>query len=108
MSIQTQEVRIILAIEAIRSSKQFSRAKTAKIYNILYSTLTDRINGRTPRQNYRLPIQKLTELEEEVILRNIFELDIKRFAFQLAGMEDITNYIFESRGGKYINKFWAH
>ena len=53
MLIQTQEARIILAIKAIRLSKRLSRAKATKIYNILYSTLTDRMNGRTPRQEYR-------------------------------------------------------
>ena len=108
MSIQTQEARIILAIEAIRSSKRLSRAKAAKIYNIPYSTLTDRINGRTPRQEYRPPMQKLTELEEEVILRNILELDTRGFAPRLAGVEDMANYILESRGGKRVGKLWAH
>ena len=108
MSIQTQEARIILAIEAIRSSKRLSRAKAAKIYDIPYSTLTDRINGRTPRQEYRPPMQKLTELEKEVILRNILELDIRGFVPRLAGVEDMANYILESRSGKRVGGRWAH
>jgi hypothetical protein len=108
MSVITQEARIILAIEAIRSPKRLSRAKAAKIYNILYSTLTDRINGRTPRQELRPLMQKLTELEEEVILRNILELDARGFAPRLAGVEDMANYILESRGGKRVGKLWAH
>jgi hypothetical protein len=53
-------------------------------------------------------MQKLTELEEEVILRNILELDIRGFAPRLAGVEDMANYILESRGGKRVGKLWAH
>jgi hypothetical protein len=49
-------------------------------------------------------MQKLTELEEEVILRNILELDTRGFAPRLAGVEDIANYILESRGGKRVGK----
>ena len=104
MLIQTQEARIILAIKAIRLSKRLSRAKAAKIYDILYSTLTNRMNGRTPRQEYQPLIQKLTKLEEEVILRNILELDTRGFAPRLASIEDIANYILESRGGKRVGK----
>jgi hypothetical protein len=39
MEIQTQEVRIILAIEAIRTSKTLSRRSTAKIYKVPETTL---------------------------------------------------------------------
>jgi hypothetical protein len=104
MSIQTQEARIILAIKAIRSSKRLSCAKATKIYNILYFTFTDKINGRTPRQEYRPLMQKLTELEEEVILRNILELDIRGFAPRLASIKDMANYILELQGGKRVGK----
>ena len=50
MEIQTQEARIVLAIEAIRTSKQLSRRSATKIYKVLYATLSDRIAGRTSRR----------------------------------------------------------
>jgi hypothetical protein len=68
MLIQTQEARIIPVIKAIRSSKKINRSNTTKIYDILYSILTNRINGRTPIYKYRPGASKLTELEEEVII----------------------------------------
>ena len=68
MEIQTQEARIILAIEAIRSSKKISRRSAAKLYNVLYSTLSDRMAGRTTLHERPPPHTKLTKLEEEVIL----------------------------------------
>jgi hypothetical protein len=46
MQIQTQEARIIMAIEAIQTSKKISRRKAAIIYDVPESTLYDQINGR--------------------------------------------------------------
>jgi uncharacterized protein (DUF2267 family) len=45
MEIHTQEARMILAIEAIRTSKELSRRAAAKIYRVTFSTLSDRMNG---------------------------------------------------------------
>lgn len=47
MSVITQEARITLAIKAIRTSRKLSRRKAAKLYQVPYSTLCDRMNGRT-------------------------------------------------------------
>jgi hypothetical protein len=108
MEIQTQEARIILAIEAIRASKSLSRRKAAKIYNVPESTLRDRMTGRTPLNERRPAVHKLTKLEEEVIVRKILEMDSRGFAPRLAGVEDMANFILESRGGRRVGKLWAH
>lgn len=50
MSDQTQEARINLAVKAIRVSKKLSRFTAAKLNNVPYSTLSDRMNGRTSRR----------------------------------------------------------
>jgi hypothetical protein len=104
MPIQTQEARIILVIEAIRSSKKINRSNTTKIYNILYSILTNRINSRTPIYKHRPGVSKLTELEEEIIIQNILDINTRKFAPRLANIEDIANYILESRDKRYIRK----
>jgi transcriptional regulator with XRE-family HTH domain len=108
MEIQTQEVRIILAIEAIRTSKKLSQRSVAKIYRVPLSTLSDRMAGRTPRPETRPNNQKLSKLEEGVIVRYILDLDSRGFAPRLAGVEDIANYILESRGGGRVGQLWAH
>jgi helix-turn-helix, Psq domain len=52
MQVQTQEARIILAIEAIRTSRRkLSRRNAAKIYNVPHSTLSDRMTGRSSRND---------------------------------------------------------
>ena len=52
--------------------------------------------SRTYRPETKANSLKLTELEEEVIIRNILDLDSRGFAPRLAGVEDIANYILES------------
>lgn len=102
MEIQTKEARIILAIEAIRTSKRLSQRSAAKIYKVSESTLRDRMAGRTYRLETTANGLKLTELEEEVVCRNILELDSRGFAPRLASVEDIANFILESRGGTRV------
>jgi helix-turn-helix, Psq domain len=104
ISMITQEAKIILAIEAIRTSKKLSRRKAAKLYQIPYSILCNRINSRTTFPKRRLANIKLIILEEEVIIRNILDIDSRGFAFRLAGIEDIANYILKSRGGRHVSK----
>src|SRR5438045_1193190 len=108
METQTQEARSILAIEAIRSYKKMHRQKAAKLYRVPYSTLTNRINGAPPRSEYRSKNHNLNELEEEVLVRHILDIDERGFAPRLAGVEDMANYILESRGARRVGKLWAH
>jgi hypothetical protein len=108
MELYTQEARIILAIEAIRTSKKLSRRNAAKIYNIPYTTLSDRMTGRTSRSETRPNRHKLTELEEDVIIQYILDLDDRGFGPRLAGVEDMANYLLETRGAQRVGKLWAH
>src|SRR3984957_11195412 len=108
MLVETQEARIILAIEAIRMSKKLSRREAAKLYNVPESSLRLRMNGHSTLRERRPAAQKLTKLEEEVFLQNILDMDSRGFAPRLAGVEDMANFILESRGGKRVGKLWAY
>jgi transcriptional regulator with XRE-family HTH domain len=108
MSVVLKESKIILAIKAIRTSKKLSRRKAAKIYGVPFSTLNDRINGRTCLRESRPSVTNFTILEEDIIVRNILDLDSRGFAPRLAGVEDTANYILESRGAKRVGKLWAY
>jgi hypothetical protein len=108
MSVQTQEARIILAIEAIRTSKKLSRRAAAKPYNTPESTLRSRMNGHTTLRERRPTNYNLTELEEKVLVQHILDMDKRGFAPRLAGVEDMANYILESRRARRVGKLWAH
>ena len=97
METQSNEARILLVIAALRRDKKLSRRAATRIYNVPYSTLTDRINSYAISSEYRPVAHKLTELEEEVIIQHILELDTRGFGPRLAGIEDIANSILESR-----------
>ena len=62
------------------------------------------MTGRTYRPKTRPNRQKLSELEEGVIIRYILDLDSRGFTPRLASIEDIVNYILESRGVERVGK----
>jgi hypothetical protein len=66
------------------------------------------MNGHTSIRDRRPALQKLTKLEEEVIVQYILNLDSRGFAPRLASVEDMANYLLKTRGGKRVGKLWAH
>jgi hypothetical protein len=60
------------------------------------------MNSHLPLPKRQLVNIKLSKLEEEVIIRNILNMDARGFAPWLAGVEDIANFILESREGKRV------
>jgi transcriptional regulator with XRE-family HTH domain len=104
ISVVLKESKIILAIKAIRTSKKLSRRKAAKIYEVSFSILNDRMNSKTSLSESRPVNTNLTILEEEVIIRNILDIDSRGFIPRLASIEDIVNYILKSRERKRVSK----
>jgi hypothetical protein len=104
MEIQTKETRIILAIKAIRLSKTINTRTIAKLYRVPRTIFRDKITSRTPRDKIRPNCYKLIILKEDVISRNILELDSRRFIPRLTNIEDITNFILELRGVGRVSK----
>ena len=80
MSAQTNEARVIIAIEAIQSSKKLSRRAAARFYNVPEPTIRDRMNGVTPIAERRPAVQLLTEIEEDGIVQYILDLDTRGFS----------------------------
>ena len=75
MSVQTKEARIILAIEAIRTTQKLSRRRAAVIYNVPELTLRARITGVAPKALNVNAFQNLTTVEKEVIIQYILDRD---------------------------------
>lgn len=69
MSCQTQEAQITLAIEAVRASKNLSRfSATETLFNISYSTFSDRMNDLTSPRKTGANGYNLTILKEVVLI----------------------------------------
>ncbi|APA10615.1 hypothetical protein sscle_06g053850 [Sclerotinia sclerotiorum 1980 UF-70] len=108
MEIHSKEARIILAIEAIELNKRLTIRKAANYYSVPRSTLFDRIQDRSNIAESRPKSHNLIELEEEVLIQYIIDMDDRGFAPKLNSVEDMANYMLETRGAKKIGKLWAH
>jgi len=104
MPIQIKEVRVILAIEAIRFSRKLSRRATAKLYNVPETTIRDRMNDVIPKNDSRLGVQLLIKIEEDVIVQYILGLDSREFSPLIIDVREMVNHILESRGSRRVEK----
>ncbi len=105
--IHTQEARIILAIEAIYSSTKISVRKAAALYKVPLSTLSNRMNGKTPKAECRPPAQLLTESEEEVLIQKVLDLDDRGFAPSIPMVGDMANSLLAVRTKRRVGDRWA-
>lgn len=108
MSVQTQEARIILAIEAIHTTKKLSRRKAAQIYNVPETSLRDRMNGITVKREDRNPRHILTFSEEQMLVRYILDMDARGFPPRISSVEDMANSLLQTRLAKSVGTRWAY
>ena len=106
MANSSQEARVLLAIEAIKSSKKLSIRAAARTYNVPYTTLSSRMSGRTPKVETRPPLQLLTETEEGVIVQYILDLDLQGFPPLIGDVAVMANHILASRRAGPVGKQW--
>jgi hypothetical protein len=66
--------------------------RAATLYEAPRSSLAHWLAGRTPCNEIKANYHKLTEVDEEVIVRYILDLDTRGFAPGFAGVEDMENY----------------
>jgi hypothetical protein len=70
-----KEGRILLALSDIKNSRIASIRVAAKLYDIPFSTLHARANGRISRGDTRLNGHKLTQYEEDSLTEWILSMD---------------------------------
>jgi hypothetical protein len=104
MPANTQESRIILTIEAVRSTKKMSLRAAAKTYNIPESSLRYRIKGRVAKHEKRNATHNLIESEEETLVHYILDLDSQGFPPQIERVKDIADLLLMMRNIKHIDK----
>src|SRR5690554_5045973 len=107
MDSTSDEGRLQIAIQAIRNHKGLSVRGAAKVYRVPETTLRDRMNGRRARQDTHANSKKMTELEEEAIIKYILDLDSRGFSPQLRDVEDMANLLLTERDASRVGKHWA-
>jgi len=88
--------------ELPNQKKPLSARQAARIFNIPYSTLNDRINNRPRREESRVEKHKLKPVKEQTLVQYIIKQDARGFPMRLSGVEDIANLLLASRDGKPV------
>jgi hypothetical protein len=70
------------------------------------STLIDRRAGKPARRNCQPNSKKLTQVEEDVIVRYILDLDERGFAPTYAAVRDMVGNLLGARGGGQVEQKW--
>jgi hypothetical protein len=103
---RSNEADIQLAISSINAKQIYSSRAAAAVYNVAETTLRRRRVGVPPRRDCQPNTKKLTELEEEVIVRYILDLDQRGFAPTYAAVRDMADRLLAARGGGQVGVQW--
>jgi hypothetical protein len=106
-----QEGRVLLAIEAIQNQKISSIRDAARTYSIPFSTLRTRLHGVSHRATTRANCHKLTQTEEESLLRWIISMDSRGAAPRPTMVREMANLLLAQRGSvpsQPIGQKWVY
>ena len=98
---------MILAVNAIRIRPDLKINHVTRIFQVPRKTLTNRLQGKLSRQDISANSRKLSNLEEEVIVRYILDLDSRAFPPRRSGVEDMANRILVDRNARRVSKNWT-
>ena len=108
MSVLTKESKVILAIEAIRTTKKMSIRRVAKTYDVPESSIRLRMKGTASLAERRHNRHQLNPTEEDTLVRYILDLDTRGFPPRIRGMEDIANSLLTTYHTKPLDIRWAN
>lgn len=107
----SQAGRFLLAIEAIKKGQSSSIQTAATLYEVPHSTLTHCISSHTAWTNSEPQNQKLTSVEESVLIQWIISMDEWGQPPQVATVWEIANLLLSnwdnSTTPKTVGKCWV-
>jgi hypothetical protein len=101
------EGSILLAMSAFQSGQCASVSAAARNYNVSRATLTRRLIGGTTREDYTPTNKKLTNIEEEMLLRNILKLDTQGLSPTVSLVRAMADTICKARGASCVGVKWT-
>jgi len=104
----SKEGSILLAMSAFQSGQCASAFAAAKAYKVKRKTLYRRINGGTSREDYTPSSKRLSYIEEEVIVKNILELDAQGLSPTTRLVKEMADAICKPRGVPPVGVKWAN
>jgi hypothetical protein len=91
---QEQEGRILLAISDLKNERLPSIRCAARTYNVPYTTLSRRLNGISFGAEKHVNGHKLTQFEEESLIKWILDYNKRGFPPRPALVREMANYLF--------------
>ena len=104
-----QEGKVLLALSDIKDGRITSLRAAAKLYEIPFSTLQARADGRIARVDKRPNRYKLTQLEEDALTQWIISMDSRGAAPRPATIGEMANILLAARGSQpppTVGKNW--
>ena len=92
-----QEGRIALAMDAIQKGHFTSARAAAKSYDILHTTLQNRINGQPARRDSQPLNRKLTNTEESTLVQWILSIDQRGLPPRPNSVQQMANLLLQKR-----------
>src|SRR6266699_5770546 len=107
MTSTSNERQLQLVFQAFERDPQLSINKAVRLYNIPRTILSDRINRRSTYADTIPNLRKLTALEEEVVVREVFDLDSRGFHPRMRNIEDMVNRLLAIYNTMRIGLRWT-
>lgn len=89
---QEKEGRVLLAISDLQNKRIPTIGRAAKIYDVPRTTLRDRLEGTQQRSQTRANNHKLSEFEEESLVKWISDLARRGLPPRPSMVRDMANY----------------
>jgi hypothetical protein len=103
-----QEGRILLAISDLQNKKISNIGQAAKIYNIPRTTLRRRLHGTQERSQTRANGHKLSQFEEESLVKWILDLDKRGLPPRPSIVRDMANILLAQHGNQQVGENWVY
>ncbi|EGU86066.1 hypothetical protein FOXB_03416 [Fusarium oxysporum f. sp. conglutinans Fo5176] len=107
MSQFNDEGNIFLALQAHHKDPKLRIRRAASIYDVCPKKLGRRQKGMQSRRDLTPKSRKLSDLEEQIVVRFILDLDSRGFAPRLRGVEEMVNRLLADRDAPPVGKRWA-
>ena len=103
----SNECQLQLVLQTFEKDPQLSIRKATQLYNILYSTLSTRINNVFTHTTTIANSRKLTVLKEKVVVWEVFDLDSRGFPPRIYDVEDMANRLLTTYDTTYVGLRWV-
>ncbi|KAL3709892.1 suppressor protein sef1 [Talaromyces marneffei ATCC 18224] len=103
-----QEGRILLAISDFQNVKIPNITQAAEIYNIPCITLRNRLHGTQQRLLVRANSHKLTQPEEESLVKWVFDLDRHGLPPRHSLVREMANHLPSQHRDQQVGEKWVY